>query len=67
MKKKRYIIPTATSYVMATALMQVFSGGGTNEGDPQVSNDTDDGDDPNRSRHHNVWNVEEDEWERLNE
>ncbi len=57
MEKKTYIIPCIqVTTVELNCLMDQFSGGGNEEGSPQIDPDPDNSNNDNRSRQYfNVW------------
>lgn len=62
MKKKAYIIPGIKELDMESNLMDAaWSGGGTQQGDPQINPDPDEDPDDNHSRR-NVWADESEDY-----
>jgi hypothetical protein len=68
MKKIVYISPDTTVVTVALQQMIALSGGGSQEGDPQIDPDPDGGsDDPRKRSRRNVWEDEEIEMEEMEE
>lgn len=60
MKKTDYISPEITVTAVALQQMIALSGGGSQEGDPQIDPDPDGGDgEPRKHSRRNVWEDEE--------
>jgi hypothetical protein len=63
--KKKYIIPAVKQFSIVTegVMQDVFSGGGTQQGDPTVNPDPDDSEDDNLSKSFNfsIWDEDPNE------
>ena len=63
--KMSYSVPTIKIFDMDSegSLLDTFTGGGTQAGDPIVNgSDPDNSDDNNRSKRFSIWDNEFDEW-----
>lgn len=68
MKKIVYISPDTTVVTVALQQMIALSGGGSQEGDPQIDPQPDDGSgEPRKRSRRNVWEDEEIEMEEMEE